>query len=170
MAPSTPRRSRQTNPESAPPTPSAEQEERPLLNIEESDVQGSNEPVEDPTPKILDEATYGYAAICVYGVEPAWNKYDDKEEANRPLDYEHAKKLSEYMKANLKIADAPNRLCITMSAKQIELSLRQTAIYDLYGESLIWYEDHKGEPEVLKKIKDKIQEIDQQIKSKVASN
>ncbi|KAF7512805.1 hypothetical protein GJ744_000372 [Endocarpon pusillum] len=87
-------------------------------------------------------------------------------EANRPLDIEHAKELAEYMKANLKIADAPNRLCITMSKKDIRHSLHATAVHLLYKGRVEKYNRDRENPETIKKIDEKMAEINAAIKSK----
>jgi hypothetical protein len=172
MAPSTPSPRQdpasrvQATPHQTEATP-APAEERALLSIDANEVETNSEPVEDPTPRILDEATYGYAAIYVYDVEPQWNKYDASEEANRPLDLEHAKRIAEYMKANLKIADAPNRLCITMSQDQIDRSLHTTAVYELYRGNMKWYNQNKDSPEVTKEVTARMGQIDESIKKKV---
>jgi hypothetical protein len=148
----------------------AEPDERPLLDIDETEVEAQAVAVEDPTPAILDSVTYGTAAIPVYGVEPVWNKYDPSAEPNRPLDPDHAEKLSQNMLANLRIADAANRICITMSENEIELSVRHTAVHTLYPRSIKWYNEHRHEKEVLAKVAAKQKEISERIRKKARAN
>jgi hypothetical protein len=114
----------------------AEPDERPLLNINKTKIEAQAVAVKDPIPAILDSVTYSTAAIPVYGVEPVWNKYDSSAELNRPLNLDHAEKLLQNMLANLRIADAANRIYITISENEIELSVRHTAVHTLYPRSI----------------------------------
>lgn len=129
----------------SPPKPT--ENEATNLDIEQMDVVVPVEPCEDITPRILDEATYGYAAIYIHAVTPKWDAYNEHEEANRPLDQEHVKNLAESMKNVLKIADAPDRVCITMTKAQIEQSMKYTVRYELYGKALRWYSQNYYLPE-----------------------
>jgi hypothetical protein len=121
--------------------------------------------VEDPTPLILDKITYGYVAIHVYSVEPRWNRYNQTADANRSLDIKHAKRLADNMKVSLKIADAPNRLCITMSQKQIDACLTYIAMRNLYRtiERISWYRKHEDNDEVKQEMAEERESIDQAI-------
>lgn len=60
--------------------------------------------------------------------------------ALRPLDEVHVQNLAESMRHVLKIAAAPDRVCITMSREQMEKALRYTAVMELFGFALGWYE------------------------------
>ncbi|KAF7513667.1 hypothetical protein GJ744_007718 [Endocarpon pusillum] len=79
---------------------------------------------------------------------------------------DHARELSEYMKANLKIADAPHRLCITMSRDDIEQSLHATAIHLLYSGRINAYNQERENPETIKKVEARKEEIRAAIESK----
>lgn len=124
-------------------------------------------PCEDITPRILDEATYGYAAIHIHMVTAEWNAYDNNAEANRPLDTEHVQNLAESMKHSLKIADAPDRICITMSKQQIEAALQHTAIIELYGTAMKWYRANFHLPAVHDRLKERRELIAAEITKKV---
>ena len=125
---------------------------RPLLIIEDEEGEADSAPVEDPTPQVLDELTYATAAVHVYGLETAWDKYDPLQEPNRPLDVDHARRIAEDMKANLKLADAAHRLCIMMSAKEFEICVQHTAIYNLYRGKFSVYNKESAQPGVRERV------------------
>lgn len=113
--------------------------------------------VEDPTPKILDSVTWGFAAVPVYRLEPQWNKYDPLSEPNRPLEPKHVNRLAENMRVAVKIADAPNRICITLNKKEIEECLKESAIQTLFENDRRKYQRVCQEEDTLAKIATEIE-------------
>ena len=62
-----------------------------------------------------------------------WKRYNARAESNRLLDFKHAKQVADSMrKETMKIADGPQRICITINMSQINDSIRETAIVELF--------------------------------------
>jgi hypothetical protein len=74
------------------------------------------------------------------------------------------------MLANLRITDAANRICITISENEIELSVRHTAVHTLYPRLIKWYNKHRYKKEVLAKVAAKQKEISERIRKKARAN
>jgi hypothetical protein len=77
----------------------------------------TNEPVEDPMRGIFAKAIIRTAAVQIQKVDARWDRDHKNMEPNRPLDQEHVEKIAESMISNLMIADAANRICISMAEK-----------------------------------------------------
>lgn len=123
----------------------------------------TNEPVEDPVPGILAKATIGTTAVHIQKVDAGWDRDHKNMETNRPLDQEHVEKIAESMISNLMIADAANRICISMAEKEFYEVVIFAALNKIYNETpnkhII---DHKA-----KKFQDKIDARAKQIAERI---
>jgi uncharacterized heparinase superfamily protein len=140
-----------------------------LIRISEAKDDDKHEtPPEDPVPKILEKALIGTAAVNIRHLDPDWTRDDARAEPNRPLDDEHVRKLAQNMASNLMIADAGNRICISMSRDEYARALSFTARCETYH----GYEnrntiDHFS-AKFQQKVDERAKEIDQKIREKVS--
>ena len=136
------------------------------VDVEESEVDQNSQPQEDPTPKALRDVTYGVAAVHIHQVEPRWNAFDKDAEPNRAIDLVHAQNIAASLKKTQSIAEPSKRICITMDKHQIEGSLRETALYELWPHRAD-YEPIKHQAETQTKLKDQMKKIEDAIKRQV---
>jgi hypothetical protein len=147
----------------------AEAADNSLIRISESKDDDKHEtPPEDPVPKILQKALLGTAAVNIRHLDPDWTRDDPRAEPNRPLDDDHVSKLAQNMASNLMIADAGNRICISMSNAEYARALSFTArneTYDRYeNKNTIEHNSVKFTQQVDARAK----ELDRKIREKVS--
>lgn len=138
----------------------------PASDLREGDEETAVLPREDATPQQLDSVTYGYAAIDIYAPDPDWKRDDPAAEGNRQLDLDHAKEIASSMKAGMRVADGPSRICISMTKAQIKEAIRYTAVHELYPDGK-QYERVKHLPETAEKLKEREAVITKAIQAKV---